>query len=254
MPKDPCSLQCTIQAYKTILEIITSTHSCLTLDSLQGTSKIPQKTCYIRHDVDLSPEQALKIAILESSLHVNSTYYVLLGSPFYNVLDATVSDFFKEILALGHEIGLHFDPNRYRGLSPTSADWESRLNEEACILERECKTKVRSFSFHNPRVGNWDQCDKQLYQGLLNGSWKELRQLQFYGDSGGTLTKGPFNTFHSNVKPDESLYVLTHADWWRETDSSIEDKINQASNEQKNRALRYWEHIVTSVGGKIKLV
>src|SRR5947208_11960648 len=62
-----------------------------------------------RHDVDLSPHRALAIARLEADAGVLSTYCVLLHSEFYNLLEAGITERIREIVRLGHRLGLHFD-------------------------------------------------------------------------------------------------------------------------------------------------
>src|SRR3954463_4717708 len=66
-----------------------------------------------RHDVDLSVHRAAKLADLEAEAGVHATYFFLLRSEFYNLLEGAVLDRARRIAALGHWIGLHFDPAFY---------------------------------------------------------------------------------------------------------------------------------------------
>lgn len=67
----------------------------------------------LRHDIDTSLEQAVKLAELEAREGVRSTWFVLLRTDFYNAASKTGREALRHIRALGHEIGLHFDEASY---------------------------------------------------------------------------------------------------------------------------------------------
>src|SRR5690242_12696176 len=55
-----------------------------------------------RHDVDYSPQSAFKLAKIESEQKIFSTYFLLLHSEFYNLLEEEVTECFKKISKMGH--------------------------------------------------------------------------------------------------------------------------------------------------------
>ena len=57
----------------------------------------------LRHDVDKLPQNALRMARIEHDLGVKSTYY------FRKINGSFESQFIREIAALGHEIGYHYE-------------------------------------------------------------------------------------------------------------------------------------------------
>lgn len=61
------------------------------------------KTFIVRHDVDLKPENSLATARLETQLGLQATYY------FRAVPESWNESIIKEISALGHEIGYHYE-------------------------------------------------------------------------------------------------------------------------------------------------
>jgi hypothetical protein len=253
MNTDFNAMQVTMHHYKTLLTATKQRFAMAHIKSLKGLSPIPGKSCFLRHDVDLSPERALSMAEVEAACGMISTYYVLLRSPFYNALEAKNTKIWQRILSLGHEVGLHFDPQPYGSLSPTESHWVSAMQHEASILSNELQSPVESFSFHNPRVDNWDSLQQTQYGGFVNASCEQLRSLSFYGDSGGMLHKGSFPTYLEQLDSHASLYILIHPDWWYETLLSIEEKVIQAADHQYDAALRYWEYVVTSIGGSVSL-
>ncbi len=61
--------------------------------------------CLLRHDVDLHIERALKIAKIEYSLKIQSTYFVLHGAKYYRDKDFIKNC--KKLQDMGHEVGFH---------------------------------------------------------------------------------------------------------------------------------------------------
>ena len=67
----------------------------------------------LRHDIDNSLPQAVRLAELEAEEGARSTYFVLLRTDFYNPASRDGLEALRHILSLGHEIGLHFDEASY---------------------------------------------------------------------------------------------------------------------------------------------
>src|SRR5687768_12246943 len=65
--------------------------------------------CLLRHDVDASLEFATRLADVEAAKGVNSTYFVMLRSPLYNILSKQAVNDLRHLIANGHQVGLHFD-------------------------------------------------------------------------------------------------------------------------------------------------
>ena len=68
------------------------------------------KFCVLRHDIEFSVDRALKLAKVEHSLGVVSTYTVQLRNNTYNALSEKNIEAVKEIRNLGHSVGLHQNP------------------------------------------------------------------------------------------------------------------------------------------------
>ena len=62
-----------------------------------------EKTIVLRHDVDRSPKNALRLAKLENEYGIRSSYY------FRIVKKSNDPDIIKAIANLGHEIGYHYE-------------------------------------------------------------------------------------------------------------------------------------------------
>lgn len=75
------------------------------------------KQILLRHDVDLSLDYSLDMALLEKDNDIHATYFILLGSSLYNTLSPEGRESIKTIRQAGHEIGLHVDSRYYLGQS-----------------------------------------------------------------------------------------------------------------------------------------
>lgn len=102
----------------------------------------------LRHDVDYSVIKARQMAAFEHQHGVRSTYFVLLTSPYYNLLTADNLKAAREIAAMGHEIGLHYDTGV---VGSTDHDTlSSKVIELARFLAESVGVPVSSLAQHNP--------------------------------------------------------------------------------------------------------
>jgi len=115
--------------------------------------RIPKTDCpylILRHDIDFSLQAALKMAHLERTLGIRSTYFVHFSSRFYNLLEGNNVRILKQISKLGHEIGLHYYPAQYRLYNQNQ---KKTLEREIQLLEHLLGKKVYSIAKHGP----WDR-------------------------------------------------------------------------------------------------
>ena len=70
---------------------------------------------FLRHDVDLSLDAALRIARLEHERGARATYFLMTESVFYNLASSEGRAAVDELRTLGHAVGLHaVHPNAAR--------------------------------------------------------------------------------------------------------------------------------------------
>ena len=109
------------------MDFTISTYTCLIRAFLENEYRIvtvkeylesnPQgKVIALRHDVDEQPQNALKMAMTENSLGVCATYY------FRRVPKSDHPDIIRQIAAMCHEIGYH-----YEDLSKTEGDMDKAI-------------------------------------------------------------------------------------------------------------------------------
>ena len=101
-----------------------------------------------RHDVDNSVHSAVALARIEAEEGVRATYFFRLHSELYNLMELPVTALAREIVSLGHDVGLHLDTADYAIRSET--DLHEPITWEAQILERVLGAPVVAVSFHQP--------------------------------------------------------------------------------------------------------
>ena len=108
----------------------------------------------LRHDIDNSLPQALRLAEIEAEEGVKSTWFVLLRTDFYNPASAASQRILRRLGELGHEIGLHFDEMAYASESGigsyASSSTEELIVREAGILADICGCPITTVSMHRP--------------------------------------------------------------------------------------------------------
>lgn len=175
-----------------------------------------------RHDVDYSPQAALKLAQIEAQEGVKSTYFLLPHSEFYNLLEKENYDCFKKIITLGHDIGLHFDSSFYA--VENEIQLESKLSLEADFLSKLFEFKINVFSFHNPFAFELS-CKNEFYSGLLNTYANKFHtQIGYCSDSNGYWRHDRLENVIVENKY-KSLQVLTHPEWWQDEVLSPRERV-----------------------------
>lgn len=100
----------------------------------------------LRHDVEFSPARAYDLARFESENGVTSTYFFQLTNNAYNVLSGLNISRLREILGMGHRIGLHFHVHEMKDRGIIA----QRIIEECAVLSSFLGMDIDCFSFHRP--------------------------------------------------------------------------------------------------------
>ncbi|MBN9162498.1 MAG: hypothetical protein BGO98_32990 [Myxococcales bacterium 68-20] len=215
-------------------------------DASEEDSAHDRPRAFVRHDIDVSLERAVELARKEQEWGVRSTYHVMLDSPFYDVRSERSAAAIAEIIAIGHEVGLHYDVVARKTKTVDGVtrekDIDSACKELASIIGRD----VRSLSFHLPieelirgplRVaGRVSGYAKELFQWYLSDSrarWREGDPIESLGMPRGKV-----------------LQILIHPIWWGETDMRPAERLREwllgLSGRDAYEAMRakLWDHII----------
>ena len=197
-----------------------------------------------RHDIDFSVHRALALARIEAEEGVRSTFFVNLHGAFYNALETEVAKRLDELVTLGHDLGLHFDPTFYVARGRAA---EPALASERALLEDTFGCRVSSFSLHNPDIAGWAQ-DAEEVAGMVNAYGAALRQSFGYcSDSGGSWRFRPLREVLESAD-DEWLQVLTHPEWWAPEPMSPADRLARCVEGRAARQYERYDRVMAAMG------
>ena len=130
-------------SYNEYINIIDVIKKNLPIRDFSDIKENTKKFCVLRHDIEFSVDRALKFAILENEIGVNSTYTVQLRNNTYNALSEKNIKAVKEIKKLGHKIGLHQNP-------PPMSESEliNYILKDIETLEHYYGFEIDRFAFH----------------------------------------------------------------------------------------------------------
>lgn len=193
-----------------------------------------KKRCAIlRHDIDTDIDKALKMAHKECNWGIESTYYVLLTSDFYNIFSKNNNEKLHDIIKCGHEIGLHFDEMNYPELNGNIDAICEKIQEEAKILEKVIGKPVEAVSMHRPSREILE-ADLQI-PGMIN-SYGQIffHDFKYLSDSRRHWREPVEEIIQSEQY--ERLHILTHAFWYDEKEKGMRDTLKlfvNSANEQR---------------------
>lgn len=209
--------------------------------------KSDRKEILWRHDVEFSPDIALKMAKIERKYGVKATYFFQIHSEFYNVLEPYFTDILKQIQSLGHEIGLHFDAHYYNIETQEALDKYIALDRD--YFEQVFGVKLRAFSFHNTNSFILS-CEDLKYGGLFNVYSEYFKKnFQYCADSTGYWRYEILDEVLRDPKV-RHLQVLTHDAMWSEEVLSPRQRVRKSIQDNAERVKDRYDQILVKFGAK----
>jgi hypothetical protein len=211
--------------YAYLEKLLQTTKNNFSIHLLKEAANIISKDFYqkpiifIRHDVDLDLNAALKIARIENKLDIQATYMFMVRSPLYSLDKEANKKIISEIIALNHDVGLHWDI--YTALNSYKKSYEEQISLDCAYMEELIDYRVKSVSFHRP------------INELLRGPLKVANRINAYAnelmdwylsDSKGIWREGePIPKLDKPIK--NMLQLLVHPIWWGENHELPEDRL-----------------------------
>lgn len=212
------------------------------------TDSCEEKHLIWRHDLDHSIERAHRTAQIENEMGVEATYMFVVSLPYYNVFDSEVRAVARDIAAMGHRIGLHFNASAYEQVDWSLSRLENAMSEERNLLSKQFETPVDSVSFHDPTRGNLTEFDNSTLAGMVNAYSKEIRENYGYcSDSNGYWRHKPISDVLKEASHNK-LQVLTHPEWWTEVATPPRIRIETAIMNQSRRTMEFYDRHLASSG------
>jgi hypothetical protein len=205
-----------IGEYERVLQaLIELGYSAVSLEDVEPT----KRQMFLRHDIDLC---------LDRALGLSATYYVLVSTQLYSVASTHARRVLRHIVALGHEVGLHFDAEN---LLDPEASLSDAAERDCEILELCCGQPVTSISFHRPALEylNWPHPiagRRHCYEPAF------FSDIGYISDSNGGWHHGhPLD--HPAVQQGRAIQLLTHPIWWcNDNPTATVQTINQLLDEK----------------------
>lgn len=177
-----------------------------------------------RHDIDLSVHRAYSLASIENKLNIKSTFFIYLGSSFYNIFEKNIAHLIFDILSFGHRLGLHFDSNKYT--INNQKELEKFLTFEKKIFENLFNTEIKVFSFHSPS-NEILKYDNFKYSNMINVYSNYFKKnVHYCSDSDGYWRHKRLEDFLN--KNYEKIQVLTHPGWWQKKEMSPFERVKRS--------------------------
>lgn len=187
-----------------------------------GVADGPDKSFILRHDVDYSLQKTLRIGEIDNELNIRSTFFVLLSTGFYNVFSKEGQNVLKILRSNGHEIGLHFDEQKYPDDFGKPDRICEHIIEEADILSHAVGCPVTKVSMHRPSR-EIIESDLRI-PGIINTYGSEyIKGFKYVSDSR-RRWREPFEDYIRNLEYDR-FQILVHPFWYNDMDLSINESI-----------------------------
>lgn len=180
----------------------------------------------LRHDVDMSLDKAVEMAKIENELGVSSTYFVLMFTNFYNIGGNRERGLIKELVGLGHNVGLHFDDTVYCSEKDRrSFDYSKAITQEARILSDILGEPVRFMSMHRPDKVTLDMNINT--EGIINAYDKLFfdGEIKYVSDSR-RRWREDVDSIIANRTCDK-IQMLVHPLWYYEKEISISEALKK---------------------------
>lgn len=101
----------------------------------------------LRHDLDALPFRAHGVAMLEHRLGIRASYFVRVHANEYNAFGFDTVRLLRELVAMGHEVGLHAEPLDLR--AATGCDPDRVIPGAIRMLEAMTGGTVHGMASHN---------------------------------------------------------------------------------------------------------
>lgn len=234
----------TYREYEGILKFLAN-HGYVT--KKYGDTHDNEKEVILRHDVDISLDKAVRFAELEKTtgLGYSSTYFVLISSDFYNPLSRASIDAMKRIRSLDHDIGLHFDEQKYCG----DDDWNQdlvigKILEEKKQLESIIEDSVNVVSMHRPSRKTLEA--NLLIPGMINSYGGEyFNDIKYVSDSYHRWRENVYQVIETGTP---RIQLLTHAFWYNNKSLTRSQAFRQYMDGAKEVAYKLLEDNILPAG------
>ncbi|HEY4385707.1 MAG TPA: hypothetical protein VGN34_14725 [Ktedonobacteraceae bacterium] len=173
----------------------------------------------LRHDIDISLRPALEIARLEHERGVQATYFVLLRSPFYNVLSRANAEIMSQIHRYGHQIATHVDLTFYNNDCAKALGEIETFARCYPFIDPDLVTLHSPYDLHRIPIDLVPELNR-VYGSAIKGD------VAYISDSTGRWRYGtPLES--EAFKTRKPMQLLTHPIWWVQEGETARQKLER---------------------------
>lgn len=191
----------TLDKYRELCQaVINSGYQVLTVSRYLENQNVSPQLVILRHDVDRSPGNALRMAGMERELNIVATYY------FRKRRHTFKPEIIRSIALMGHEIGYH-----YEALVKARGDYERAIQvfeDELNEFRQICD--VKTISMHGSPLSKYDNRD--LWQKY------DFRKFGIIGEA------------YLSVDYDKVAYLTDTGRAWDAQRYNLRDRVGSDSN------------------------
>lgn len=177
----PKSLDLSLNKFRQLCCSMEGKYNFITMNEyVTAGDKLPERFVLMRHDIDRSAKNALKIARIEKEFGIRATYY------FRTTTKTFVPEIIQDIEKMGHEIGYH-----YEALSRTNGD----LGKAIKLFENDVNRfrnicNLKTICMHGAVLSRHDSRDLWKYYdfrdfGLTGEAYLSAgKNLNYFTDTG----------------------------------------------------------------------
>ena len=174
----------------------------------------PMNYCLLRHDIDYAPQNIPHLATIEHDLGKKATYFFQTCAWPYNSREKEIHNIAKQLIRLGHHIGLHVDLSWDESL--TADDLPNFIDNERTLLSNILDTRITQIvSFHNPHKFKNIVFNRRIPGIQHTYEPKFISQIKYLSDSQGWREGCVCKNFDQQKYP--KIQLLTHPYIWSET-------------------------------------
>ncbi len=183
----------------------------------------PALSIILRHDIDMSPELAVRQARMETELGVRATHFIRVRARLYDIGSPSILKHLRELAGLDVEIGLHYEPQHYRNVKDDAA---AMLAADVRLLGDIVGKPIEGCGPH--RVGTIPSLDNAAIKkaGLRYDAFTPefVRERKYISDSARNWREGCLCRWLGKTN---HLTVLTHPVWWFEPETIKDDLLKR---------------------------
>lgn len=224
-------------SYDEYKEIIKYLSTYLNIIDFKKITKTSSNFLLLRHDIEFSVMRALGMGELENDLSVKSSYFFQIRNSAYNIASRENIKIIKELVKMGHKIGLHVHKNGK--IFKNKKQLEKFILNEKYLFEKIVGLKIDRYSFHRPNyfdlesnleINNLVNTYHSKYFTFFKNKKIKNPHVKYYSDSLHKWEHG--HPLKSNNKY-KKIQLLTHPYSWSKNGSDNRGNFKKLINENK---------------------